>query len=226
MVAILLCMVSAVLRKARGDETFALVRLLAKPVAILSMAAVAGVTTAAVAARAAEPAGLVEYVTGEGFAEAGESRRSLKRDATIFMADTVGTGPVSRLGMQLGQRTRLRLGEQARITIDQYLVEASGEFTLHRGPMLFDRPESTRSAVRVRSPFALIAVRGTRFFAGPSGGVFGVFVERGTLAVRAGGREVILGPGEGTDIRRPGDPPTPARRWGAQRIQSALDSVL
>ena len=46
-----------------------------------------------------------------------------------------------------------------------------------------------------RSPFALIAVRGTLFFAGPSNGVFGVFVGRGFVEVTGGDRTVVIRPG-------------------------------
>jgi ferric-dicitrate binding protein FerR (iron transport regulator) len=68
-------------------------------------------------------------------------------------------------------------------------------------------------------------VRGTRFFAGPSADVFGVFVERGNVAVSAAGREVLLQSGQGTNIPRPGDTPTPPAIWGAARVRAALESV-
>jgi ferric-dicitrate binding protein FerR (iron transport regulator) len=112
------------------------------------------------------------------------------------------------------------------VIIDRYLVDAGGEFRLEAGAMLFDRPSGKPSPVQVRSPFGLIAVRGTRFFAGPSAGVFGVFVERGTVAVSAAGREVVVLPGQGTDIPRPGEHPTPAHAWGEPRIRDALASVF
>jgi ferric-dicitrate binding protein FerR (iron transport regulator) len=80
--------------------------------------------------------------------------------------------------------------------------------------------------VRIRSAFGLIAVRGTRFFAGPSNNVFGVFVERGSVAVSAAGRRVIVRAGQGTNISHPGAAPTPPAPWGEGRIRSALNSVL
>jgi len=98
--------------------------------------------------------------------------------------------------------------------------------TLRSGPLLFDRPpRSARAAVQIRSPFALIAVRGTRFFAGPSNGRFGVFVVRGSVAVTSAGQQVILREGEGTDVVSPGTPPTPIKRWAPERIGAALASV-
>lgn len=173
-----------------------------------------------------EPVGLIEDVKGEGFAEAGVARRVLERDSTVFIADLVGTGAASRLTIHLGQHTRLRLGERVRIIIDHYLVDAGGEFRLESGAMLFDRPSGQPSPIQIRSPFGLIAVRGTRFFAGPSAGVFGVFVERGTVSVTAAGREVVLLMGQGTDIPLPGDKPKTARRWGEPRIRDARASVF
>jgi hypothetical protein len=192
----------------------------------LGAAALALLMSRPASAQRAEQAGLVEEINGQGFAEAGAARRALAREAPVFIADRVRTGDASRLTMQLGRRTRVRLGEQARITIDRYLVDAGGEITLESGAMLFDRRSgSTPAPVQVRSPFGLIAVRGTRFFAGPSGGVFGVFVQRGRVVVAGGGQQVVLRSGEGTDIRYPGAAPTPPRAWGEPRIRAALASV-
>ena len=95
--------------------------------------------------------------------------------------------------------------------------------------MVFDRPENLRPLdLTVRSTFARIGVRGTRFFAGPSKGVFAVFVERGSVEVsgsaRGAGSTRILGPGEGVDITRAGRA-GPVVRWGQARIDAAFASV-
>ena len=177
-------------------------------------------------ARAVERVGSVEDVKGEAFAELDAVRRTLDRAAPVFLGDEVATGVASRLGMRLGRDTTMRLGEQARLKIDRFLVDAGGEMTLRSGPLLFDRPpRSARAAVQIRSPFALIAVRGTRLFAGPSNGRFGVFVARGSVAVSSAGQQVILREGEGTDFVSPGTPPTPVKRWAPERIRAALASV-
>jgi ferric-dicitrate binding protein FerR (iron transport regulator) len=175
-------------------------------------------------ARAVERVGSVEEVTGEAFAELESARRTLDRAAPIFLSEEVVTGVASRLGMQLGRNTTVRLGEQARLKIDRFLVDAGGEMTLRSGPLLFDGLPR-RAGVQIRSPFALIAVRGTRFFAGPSNDRFGVFVARGLVTVTSAGQQVILREGEGTDIASPGTPPTPVKRWAPERIRAALASV-
>jgi ferric-dicitrate binding protein FerR (iron transport regulator) len=180
---------------------------------------------AGIPARAAERVGSVEDVKGEAFAELGEARRTLDPAAPVFLGDEVATGIASRLGMRLGRDTMVRLGEQARLKIDRFLVDAGGDMTLRSRPLLFDRPPGRAPAAVIRSPFALIAVRGTRFFAGPSNGRFSVFVARGSVAVISAGQQVIVREGEGTDFVSPGTPPAPVNRWGSERIRAALASV-
>ena len=193
---------------------------------LLIQAAAAALASAPIHAVGAEPAGSVEDVKGEAFAEAARVRRALGRAAPLFVGDDVATGAESRLNMLLGRNTNVRLGEKARLTIDRFLVNAGGDMTLESGPLLFERPAGARpTPIQIRSPFALIAVRGTRFFAGPSNGRFGIFVARGSVSVTAAGQRVILREGEGTDFASPGDPPTPVTRWKPPRIQASLASV-
>jgi FecR protein len=126
---------------------------------------------------ARELAGAVDDVRGEAFAEVQRERRKLEYAAPVFIADEVSTGAASRLAIHLGVDTIVRLGELAHLTIDRTLENAGGDLTLTSGALLFDRKSGAEPRpVRIRSSFGLIAVRGTRFFAGPSAGVFGVFV--------------------------------------------------
>src|SRR5215469_15767204 len=173
---------------------------------------------------AVERVGLVEDVTGQACGELDSVSRTLDKTAPVFLSEEVVTGAASRLGMRLGRNTTVRLGEQARLKIDRFLVDAGGEMTLRSGPLLYDG-QPRHAGVQVRSPFALIAVRGTRFFAGPSNNLFGVFVARGSVAVTAAGQQVTLRQGEGTDIAAPGAPPTPVKRWAPERVNAALASV-
>lgn len=168
-------------------------------------------------------AGLVTDLRGDATAELREARRRLAAEGPVFVGDRVETGQATRAGFRLGRATDLRLGENTRITIDRFIVDAGGVITLGAGALLIDKPPGSEAGrIRVRSSYGLIAVRGTRFFVGPSNGVFSVFVERGEVAVRAAGREVVLAAGEGTDFARRGAAPTPARRWGEARIAAAL----
>ena len=175
---------------------------------------------------AADPAGRVEEIKGEAFADTSNQHRPLEKSSSVYVGDRVETGASSRLTMVLGQDTTIRLGERAHLLIDQFLSTTGGEISLQSGPMLFDRPSGSRAVpMKIKSPYGLIAVRGTKFFAGPSNNVFGVFVEHGTVVVAGGGSEVVLQAGEGTNLSSPGAQPTAAVKWGKARIDAALASV-
>lgn len=175
---------------------------------------------------AADPAGRVEEIKGEAFADASNQHRPLEKASSVFVGDRVETGASSRLTMLLGIDTTIRLGERAHLVIDQFLSTTGGEISVQAGPMLFDRPSGSPPVpVKIKSPYGLIAVRGTKFFAGPSNGVFGVFVDHGTVVVAGGGSEVVLQAGEGTNLSSPGSSPTAPVKWGKARIDAALASV-
>ena len=179
-----------------------------------------------VGALAAEPAGAVETSRGECYAQTAAARRALVPAAAIFVGDAVSTGVQSALSLHLGAATQIKLGAEAQLRIDRFLVNAGGVLVLERGGMLYDHDTNAgASNVTVRGPFGLVAVRGTRFFAGPSNGVFGVFVERGEVTVVGVYTAVVLGAGQGTNIAHQGDEPTLPAPWGAARIASAMASV-
>ena len=170
-------------------------------------------------------AGTIEALRGDAFAEGPKPRRALQPKAQVFIGDMVETAVNSALTMHLGKATFVKLGALAKFRIDNFVVDAGGTFDLDQGPMLIDHNGTKDENLQVRSPFGLMAVRGTMFFAGPSNDVFGVFVARGLVAVTGDGRTVILRPGLGTNIARPGDAPTEPRRWSPGRITAALRSV-
>ncbi len=177
--------------------------------------------------RAAEQAGQVETARGECYAQNASDRRKLMPAAPVFVGDAVATGPQSALALRLGAVTEVRLGAEARLRIDRFLMNAGGVLVLDRGAMLYDHDEKDGGPndVTVRSPYGLIAVRGTRFFAGPSNGVFGVFVEQGVVTVVGVQTAVTVTSGLGTNIARPGDEPSLPAVWGQARIDAAMASV-
>jgi hypothetical protein len=175
---------------------------------------------------AADAAGLVEEINGEAFADASNQHRILEKSSALYVGDSVTTGSSSRLTMLLGQDTTIRLGERAHLVIDQFLSTTGGEISLKSGPMLFARQSGSRPMpVKFKTSYGLLAVRGTTFFAGPSNGVFGVFVEHGSVTVSNAGGEVTLNAGEGTNLATPESKPTAPVAWGAERIRKAFESV-
>jgi ferric-dicitrate binding protein FerR (iron transport regulator) len=169
--------------------------------------------------------GSVEAVKGRAFAEL-SGTRALQPSGAIFMGDLVWTEPASAANLLLARTTTVDLGANAKLTIDRFVANAGGRLTLGNGAMLFDRPEDLPKVdLEVRTNYGLIAVRGTMFFAGPSRGTFGVFVERGQVVVNAAGQTRTLNPGDGIDIAQPGATPSAVRRWPPARVVEALASV-
>ena len=124
------------------------------------------------AGHASEPAGVVEMLRGEAYVQAADHCRALALASPVFVGDFVHTGAQSALGLRLGSAILVRLGGEAQLRIDRFLVNAGGILDLARGGMVLDRePTPANGDIAVRSPFGLIAVRGTRFFAGPSNGL-------------------------------------------------------
>jgi len=174
-------------------------------------------------AGAAGDAGAVIAVSGESRAERGGRSLDLAVGDAVLVGDAVSTAAEARLAMRFGA-ARILLGSRTRLRIDRFLVSQGGVFALGDGAMLFDGPQGGPGG-EVTTPFGRLAVRGTRFFAGPSDSRFSVFVARGAVRVSAGDAIVDLGPGEGTDFEAAGAPPTPPRRWGEARIRTALALV-
>lgn len=193
---------------------------------VLLAAVSAGLGLTGSPAAAAVVVGSVSELRGEASAETGGGRRKLKVKSPVQIGDTLATAKESRLRAALQGKTTLRLGAETKVKIDKYIVESGGELVLGEGALLLDAPANNfPQGLVVESPFALIAVRGTRLFAGPIDGTFGVFVSRGWIDVTAGGKRVRLKAGEGTDIKRAGDPPGPVKVWGQPKIQKAFALV-
>lgn len=176
-------------------------------------------------APAADPVGAVISLRGQASAFARSDRRALAPEAAVFRDDTVATAEQSRVEIRLGADTTLRLGEKGRVKLDR--ISAAGTtIDLEQGALVVDKaPESKARPLEIENSFGRIAVRGTKFFAGPSHGGFGVAVLRGHVVVEAAGVSVDLREGEGTDIARPGDPPSPVKTWAPARLAEALAQV-
>lgn len=176
--------------------------------------------------RAAEPIGAAVTVRGEAHLATAAGVAALRPADPLALGDTVSTGADGVAALELRQQTLVQIGPQASLTLDRFIAETGGVITLGGGGMVFDRPDDLPPIdLAVRTAFARIGVRGTRFFAGPSKGVFGVFVQRGSVQVMAGGARRRLGAGEGVDIARPGAVPGPVSGWKPARIAAAFASV-
>lgn len=76
---------------------------------------------------AASDVGVVETTEGQAWA-AGSPARDLVPQAVVFLGDEIGTGAESRLAMLLAGTTRILMGSQTTLTIDQFTAEAGGNW--------------------------------------------------------------------------------------------------
>lgn len=181
----------------------------------------------AVAWAAPEAIGNVTELKGKASAELAGKTRALKLKAPLHLTETLITGGgEARLTALLAEKTTLKLGAWTKVRLDKFIVDSGGELSFNSGALLLDAPsQSFPKGLTIDSRFALIAVRGTKFFAGRLGEAFSVFVEEGAVDVTAAGQTARLNSGEGTDIAKPGDPPGEVRRWGQPKITKAMALV-
>ncbi|MHB1103002.1 MAG: FecR family protein [Devosia sp.] len=177
-------------------------------------------------ASAAIPIGRAVSVEGGADVQRGAEHTPLTADVELMLDDLVITREDGFAQLLLTPDTLINLGSGAQLLIDQYIANQGGVLQLGGGALVFDRPDGARDEdVTIRTAFAMIGVRGTRFFAGPSKGAFGVFVERGEVSVLAADVKRILRAGDGVDIAAPGEPPSEIKPWGQPRIDAAYASV-
>lgn len=189
---------------------------------------------------AQEPAGVVAQQKGQATRLAGGAVQSLGVGMSVFPGDQLTTGEDARLAVTFADGSELTLGGGARITIDafvfggadrrQSLNVVTGAFRFTTGVIGRVAPDQ----LAIRTPVAVIGVRGTRFAGGPlAAGAepgqrrYGFQLNEGAITVQSAGGSVVLDqPGEGTFLPfiDPASPqtfsaaeltPTPPRRWSA-----------
>jgi len=127
----------------------------------------------------------------------------------VNMNDRLRTGANARLEVTFSDQSKLTLGENANVVIDQFVYNPSqstgavvlsstqGAFRFAGGKI----ENMQQKKVRVNTPSAALAVRGTHFWAGPIDGKYGVLLLSGKVGVSNKGGAVELNrPGQGTDI--------------------------
>lgn len=128
-----------------------------------------------------------------------------------------------------GPAVTLDCGFGLKITVERSaryaVVDGDGDgrpeaLRLDRGAALVDFKGG--GGFQILTPRAVASVRGTEWAVDAGAGATSVLVLSGSVAVtpRGGGRGVVLHPGEGADVRGPGD--VTAIRWGKARVAALL----
>lgn len=174
--------------------------------------------------------GLVDRVEQRAEAAFAERVRRLREQSTVYFLDRLRTGPNARLSARLADGSMITMGENAELAIDEF-VYTEGEtrsITLRaiKGALLFigEKLFGGDSEVQIRTPVAILGVRGTEVWVGPIDGATGVLVIDGEVSVGSAKGVIILGPGEGTMISDDGAL-SPRKTWGEGKVARALEMV-
>ena len=184
-------------------------------------------------------AGYVTKVRGEVVAAAESGRLTLALGHALHQGYRLLTGADARLEARMKDGTVLTLGERTEFVIQQVTGAAvnskSTRFELLKGAFraVTTAPEaSAKLDWQVRTPVAIIGVRGTEVWGGfnllGAGDRTldvvmlegkGVFVETPT------GMVDLLKAGDGTTVVDADASPAPLKPWGEKKLQAAIESV-
>ncbi len=152
-------------------------------------------------------------------------------NSPVHMNDIVTTSDASRLEITFTDGTIVTLGENARLQIDKFVflpkANGSGIDLAIKGAFRFVTGQmSANDGIRVRTPVAIIGIRGTDFFAGPIDDAYGVVLFAGNVAVtNPQGETVLERPGQGTNVAGPDQAPGPVTVWAQDKVARALGMV-
>lgn len=184
-------------------------------------------------AHAGEKVGAITRAEGACSARNSDHTRSIHQDDVIFFQDVLSTASGAALTGKLSDQSEVTLGENASLKIDQLVFDPDSEkgrleLNLLKGPMLFigGKLDARRKAkVRIETPVATLGIRGTRLWAGQIDDAFGVLVLDGKVSVYNPWGSVELGPGDGTMITGPNEPPGAVKTWPEEKVDRALKSI-
>ena len=154
----------------------------------------------------------------------------------VHMNDEILTGVGARVEVTFRDETKLTLGENARLTVDNYVYNpgsSTGVMLLNstKGALRFATgriSEMTNKDIKVQTPVAAAAVRGTEFWAGIVDYQYGILLlsEHGKVNVsNSAGSVWLMSAGQGTDIQpslKQDMKPSKSYQWPPDKIARAL----
>lgn len=202
-------------------------RLLAVLLALLASAAAPG----------AEQGSAGEVVLLRGGATVTQDGRTLKlyRGASVLVGDQLRTGNNARLKLRMIDGTDIALGENSEFIVRAY--ELNTEAGIGRAALELTRgffraitgkiTKLRENSFQVKTPLAVIGVRGTDFWGEQSASRFRVAMLSGTAIMVSNdyGSVEITEAGLGTEVTAPGEPPRAPFRWTPEQIKQAAGTV-
>jgi hypothetical protein len=185
-------------------------------------------------ATAQEAIGAVSRVQGKASGMHGGATEALDLKSSVFLNEVVSTGEAARLEIIFSDGTQLTLGEKAKLTLDTFVFNpAAGSGTIKFGVIGAFRFISGQVSklvgvdVSVRTPVAIVGIRGTEFWGGPiDNQALGVLLIEGSVSVsNVAGEQVLSEPGQGTNIATPDAAPGPVTFWPQDKVDRAIATV-
>lgn len=135
---------------------------------------------ASLSARGAAEAAIGQIKSASGevtILRGGVSQKAAAGDR-VFQADVLATGPDGSVGITFADNSMMSLGPDSRLSLDQFVFDTTtheGVFdsSLSRGTLAVKSGQivkQTPEAMKVRTPGALLGVRGTEFVVRADGG--------------------------------------------------------
>ncbi len=119
----------------------------------------------------------------------GTQERKLQKGLRVHRNELVRTGPQSQVELRLDDNTRLALGADAEIRLDEYAVSSDRDaksiaVRFLKGTLRFLTGRNTSEIYKIETPSATIGVRGTVFdlYIGPNGDTF-VLLHQGEVEI-------------------------------------------
>lgn len=172
--------------------------------------------------------GQVGRIVGKVALLRGVERLAAAAGTELREGDGVVTGPDARVEIRTIDGSTIVVGPDSSVSLASFKPQAAGAgsalLDLIAGILRITLSGRTPwQSFEVRSATAVASVRSTDWIVDASRAKTGVFVVDGRVAVasRGGADEVILAPGEGTDVLA-GRAPTPPKSWGQARIDGVL----
>ncbi|MDX8388588.1 MAG: FecR family protein [Ghiorsea sp.] len=120
-------------------------------------------------ATAASSVGRIVHAYGPTWVERGNHREKVAKGQMVFRHDSIITGPRARVKIIMGDGSKVYIGSKSRVSLRQYslqgtnLVSAKINMLWGKARFFVSKLASKRVSFRVRTPTAVLGVRGTEF---------------------------------------------------------------
>lgn len=190
---------------------------------------------AIVPALAADPAGQVTRIKGEASVASAAERHALAQGGAVFAGDTVTTGEDARLELTMIDGTKVTLGDDSELRIDDYVYSphgktGNGALTLTHGVFRAVTGALAKLAgepFQVATPVASIGIRGTDFWGEQRADrlLIALLGGRAVVVENAGGRVELTRRNLATRVEGPGQAPSRPFALSAAQLRAALATV-